>query len=208
MSSPDHFAILKSELPVFSNLGSMQGALRHLGQEAMRFHSIAGTLLENMKLDVSSVDERYITHILARSVIEGFFWNAYIFAERATRDARYEEFANGFKREYLKLYNEQLFPQKGSIEPADPNWAQLHSPLDVRSMLAQLKNDHGDRLDYLYLIYRITSFDTHAKNLNASFEHVFGKTCNFPFLDLRFGFDLIANTYLVILQQLRADGEI
>ncbi len=186
----------------------MTGELRHFGQEAMRFHSIAGTLLENMTLDKSSVDERYITHILARSVIEGFFWNAYIFGEPAVRSVRYEEFVNSFKRDYLKLYNENLLPQKALLEPADPNWAALHAALDVKSMLTQLRNDHGDRLDYLYVIYRIASFDTHGKNLNSVFDRVFGKKCSFPFLDLRFGFDLIANHYLVILQQLRSDGEV
>lgn len=208
MPNPDHFALLKSELPTFQKLGDMTGALRHFGQEVMRFHSIAGTLLENMKLDKSSVDERYITHILARSVIEGFFWHAYIFDAPTTRGARYEEFVNSFKRDYLKLYNENLLPQKSNIEAANPAWAGLPAALDVKSMLAQLRNDHGDRLDYLYLVYRIASFDTHGKNLNAVFEHVFGKQCNFPFLDLRFGFDLIANHYLVILQDLRSGGEI
>lgn len=208
MKNPDHFAILKDELPTFSKLGSMTGALCHFGQEVMRFHSIAGTLLENMDLDQDSVNERYITHILARSVIEGFFWNAYIFGSPATRKARYEEFVNSFKRDYLKLYNENIFPQKTSIEAADPSWKSLPPPLDVKSMLAQLQNDYGDKLDYLYWIYRVASFDTHGKNLNAVFEHVFGKQCNFPFLNLRFGFDLISNHYLVILKSLRDQNEI
>lgn len=207
MANVDHFSLLKSEIPTFNKLGSMNGELRHFGQEVMRFHSIAGTLLENMKLDASSVDERYITHILARSVIEGFFWNAYIFDSSATRTARYEEFVNSFKRDYVKLCNEKIFPQKASVEPADPSWASLPAALDVKSMLAQLKNNYGDRLDYLYFVYRVASFDTHGKNLNAVFEHVFGKQCNFPFLELRFGFDLIANHYLVILQNLRTAGK-
>lgn len=209
MAIVDHFALLNSEMPAFDKLGSMSGALRHFGQEVMRFHSIAGTLLESMKLDdTSSVDERYITHILARSVIEGFFWNAYIFDASATRTVRYEEFANSFKRDYVKLYNEKIFPQKTSIEPADTSWANLPVAMDLKSMLAQLKNNHGDKLDYLYFVYRVASFDTHGKNLNAVFEHVFGKQCNFPFLNLRFGFDLIANYYLVLFKELRAAGDI
>ena len=191
----DHFAILKSELPAYTAVASKAGDLRLFGQEVLRFYSMAGTIMENFKVEGASIDERYITHVLARSVIEGFFWQTYIFWDPAQRQSRFEEFISSFKRDYGKLYNEKIFPQKSKIEPADAAWAAIPKGLNVSSMLAQLKNDMGDRLDYLYLVYRITSFDTHGKNLNAVFEHVFGKRSTFPVLDLRLTFDL-NGTYL------------
>ncbi len=75
-------------------------------------------------------------------------------------------------------------------------------------MLAQLKNDYGDRLSYLYFIYRITSFDTHGKNLDNLLQTTFGKAVNFPVLDIGYAFDMVANQYLVILEQIRSAGEI
>jgi hypothetical protein len=80
--------------------------------------------------------------------------------------------------------------------------------MDVNSMLNQLTNDYGDRLSYLYSIYRVTSFDTHGKNLNNVFKTAFGKTANFPILNIGYAFDLVANQYLVILGGLRDAGEI
>lgn len=80
--------------------------------------------------------------------------------------------------------------------------------MDVNSLLAQVRNDHGDRLNYLYFIYRVTSFDTHGKNLDAIFQEAFGKQANFPVLDIGYAVQLVANQYLVTLEQLRDAGEI
>ena len=94
------------------------------------------------------------------------------------------------------------------MEPADPTWAGLTRPKDINSMLAQLTNDHGDRLSFLYFVYRVASFDTHGNSMDALFQSVFGKPCNFSALDFNYGFDLIANQYLVILQELQSRQEI
>jgi hypothetical protein len=204
----DHFALLKNELPTLNTASSLPGVIGFFGQETLRFHSIAGTILENFPLDKESVDERYITHILARSLLENYFWLLYIFDDAAQRDVRYGQYVNSFRREYFKLLNENLLPHKDKLEPANPAWATSPQGLDVNSMLAQVRNDYGDRLSYLYFIYRVASFDTHGNNLNNVFQEAFGKTCNFPMLNVRFGFDLIANQYLVILQELRTAGEI
>lgn len=205
----NHFELLKNELPVIGAVSSSGGVNGFFGQEALRFHSIAGTLLNNFKTDKSaSVDERYITHVLARSLMENYFWLLYIFDDQAKKQARYDELVNSFKREYCKLQNEPLLPHKSQLEAADPTWPNLPRTLDVNSMLAQIKNDYGDRLSYLYFIYRITSFDTHGKNLNNILHTAFGKTANFPILDIGYAFDLVANQYLIILKGLRDAGEI
>ena len=44
---------------------------------------------------------------------------------------------------------------------------------NVNDMLTQVRNVHGDRLNYLYFVYRIASFDTHGKSLGTIFEAVF-----------------------------------
>lgn len=204
----NHFELFKNELPTITTISSSGGANGLFGQESLRFYSMAGTILANFKTGKSaSVDERYITHVLARSLIENYFWLLYIFDNPAKKLNRYEELVNSFKRDYGKLLNEQLLPNKNQLEAVDPAWSSLSRALDVNSMLAQITNDYGDRLSYLYFIYRITSFDTHGKNLENIFQTTFGKKVNFPVLDIGYAFDLIANQYLVILKALRDAGE-
>ena len=205
---PDHFKILKDELPIIETLATTSGVNGFFGQEVLRFHSIAGTLLKNFNCgENADIKERYITHILARSLIENYFWLIYIFDDSTQKNNRYQEVVNSFKRDYHKLINEKLLP-KEQLEPTNSTWSNLPKPMDLNSMLAQIKNDYGDRLNYLYFIYRISSFDTHGKNLENITQETFGKVVNFPILDLNRAFDLMANQYLVTLQELRDTNEI
>lgn len=207
----NHFEQLKSDLEAFRSLSSRGGHLGFFGQEVLRFHSIAGTLVEgcDFRLDESaSIDERYFTHILVRSLLENYFWTIYLFDDPTLTSNRYDELKNSFKRDYVKLLNENHLPHQDKLEPADPDWSTLPKALDVNSMMAQSTNDYGERLSYLYFVYRITSFDTHGKNLGAIFQDVFGKTCNFPVLKIGYAIELMANQYLVVLQELRSRNEI
>ncbi|QUN05099.1 hypothetical protein KDN34_12865 [Shewanella yunxiaonensis] len=204
-----YFDQLKSNLEELKLLSAKDGAIGFFSQEALRFHSVAGTILSSFKADTSaSVDERYITHILSRSLMENYFWLLYIFDDAAKRDSRYQELINSFKRDYNKLLNEPLLPHKDKLEPSQTAWASAPKAMDVNSMLAQLTNNYGDRLSYLYFIYRVTSFDTHGKNLNNILQTAFGKTANFPILDIGKAFELVANQYLVTLAALKAANEI
>lgn len=207
---PTDFDQLKIELPTIMNISKNGGANGFFAQEVLRFHSIAGTLLENdFSLDEnSSVDERYLTHILSRSLLENYFTVIYLFDDFSKTASRYEELKNSFREDYRKLLNEPQLPHKNELEPADPTWKNLPGLPDVRSMLAQVKNDYGDRLDYLYFVYRITSFDTHGKSLGTIFESVFGKTCNFPVLRIKYALEVIANQYLAVLNDLRSKNAI
>ena len=156
----------------------------------------------------SSDDERYISHILARSLIENFFWMVYIFDIPASRQSRYENLVTSFKREYGRFYDEQLHINSYLVAPGQ-GWSQLQSSLDVRSMIAQVRNIHGNRLDPLYAIYRIASFDTHGKSLNNVIESALGVSSpNFPALDIDSGFNLIANHYLCTLRELEVAGTV
>lgn len=204
----NNFELLKQQAPTFEKISGSTGEIGFFAQEALRFHSIAGTLCETFPLDNSSIEERQITHILARSLLENYFWLIYIFDDKSQRSARYDQKLNGFKREYSKFIADPLIPQNHKLEPADPSWSAVPKPMDVNSMLAQVKNDHGDRLNYLYFVYRVASFDTHGNSMSVLFRQAFGKECNFSVLNLPYGFDLIANQYLVILQKLTAAGEI
>ena len=204
----DHCEVLEQQLATLEALSGRPDEIGYFAQEALRFYSIAGSLKESDLLKNASAGDRQISHILGRSLLEGYFWLIYIFDDPAERKARFDEKLHAFKREYGKFWNEKIVPGKSQMEPADASWAGLSKPKDVNSMLAQVKNDHGDRLSYLYFVYRIASFDTHGNSMDVLFQSVFGKPCNFSALDLNFGFDLIANHYLVILEELQARKEI
>lgn len=204
----DYLSKLESKLQTIKALSVVTGVNGFFGQEALRFYSITGTLINIFNLTKSaSVDERYITHILARSLFENYFWLIYIFDDISKKEERYKEMINSFKRDYNTLYNEHILPYKDQLEPPDPAWSSLTSAR-VNNIIGKIRNDYGDSLNYLYSIYRVTSFDTHGKNLNNIFQTAFNKTCNFPVLDLNYCFNLIANQYLVILKELQDKGEI
>lgn len=108
----DHFELLKQHIPALKKISETPGAIGFFAQEALRFCTIAGTLCETFPLNNSSIEERQITHILARSLLENYFWLIYIFDDRSKRDSRYTEKLNVFKREYSKLMNDPLVPKK------------------------------------------------------------------------------------------------
>lgn len=216
---PTEFEQLQAELPTIKNLSNTGGANGFFAQEVLRFLSIAGTLLavEGFALDeTSSNDERHLTHILSRSLLENYFTIIYLFDDPSQTSTRYEELKNSFKKDYQKLMNNlnepswQDFMQahQSKLEPANPAWPQASGLPDVNTMLRGLRNDYGDRLNYLYPIYRISSFDTHGRSLGTIFKAVFGKTCNFPVLNIRKAIELMANQYRVILNDLRKSGVI
>ena len=199
------FDQLKGEMPVITQLSKYPGIDGYLGQELLRFHSIGGTLSDvpEFKLDdKASVDERYLTHVLGRSLIESFFQLMHLYDSPAQTAARWDRFKGGFKKEYAKLMAEPTM-QNRPLEPAGANWSTLQSALDVRSLLSQLANTSGARLDELYVIYRITSFDTHGKTLAALLEDVFGKPVSFPVLRIGFALEIMAEEYLSILRAVR-----
>lgn len=168
-------------------------------QEVLRFHSIAGTIEQSFKNIGTNIDERIMSHILIRSLIENYFKLLYIYDDPTKLQARFDECVNGFKIQYAKLYNDPWLPNKSQLEPSDPSWPTLNNPLDLNSMIAALMNIHGNRLNYLYFVYRIASFDTHGNSLEALFSASFSKTpCNFPVLNIDPVTELIANQYLVI----------
>lgn len=213
------FEKLKAELTTLKTLAQSGGANGFFAQEALRFYSVAGTLLEvdGFKLDETATnDERYITHILSRSLLENYFTIIYLFDDPAQTATRYDALQNSFKEDYRKLMSDlngaawQTFMQsyQAQLEPANPAWNKLPGLPDVNTMLTGLRNDYGDRLNYLYPIYRITSFDTHGKSLGTIFEAVFGKTCNFPVLKIGRAIELMANQYLIVLNDLPNQGVI
>lgn len=197
-----YFQQLQSELPNIKAHKPKSGRDAFFIQEVLRFHSIAGTIAQSFRNVKTSVDERIITHILMRSLIENYFRLLYIYDDPKLSQTRFDECVNGFKIQYAKLYNDPALPNKAQLEPADPSWPLLKSPMDLNRMLTVLMNIHGNRLSYIYFIYRISSFDTHGNSLEALFSASFNKGhCNFPVLDIEKVTELIANQYLVIWSQ-------
>lgn len=199
-----HFENLKSKKDIILEKSKTDGVQGFISQEILRFISIAGTLtsVPDFKLDEnSSIDERYITHILTRSLLENFFWILYILDDENKINSRYESLVNSFKIEYRKLLNEEKIKsmtEYGSLLPADTSWSHLKKPLDVNSMLTQIKDSENNRLNYLYFTYRLTSFDTHGKSMNAIFISTFNKDGAFPVLKIKKVIDIISEYYLNI----------
>lgn len=212
---PTNFEQLETQIPAIKTLTLKTDETGFFIQEVMRFYSIAGTLL-GIKINLgktSNVDERYFTHILSRSLLEPFFIILYIFEDPSKMTSRYEEHINSFKNQYKKLMDDLQGPEwqyfmrgdGSTLEAADPNWNKLPSLPDMRTLLSRLKNSSNKSLDYLYPLYRITSFDTHGRSLATIFEAAFQKQCNFPVLDVGAAIELIASQYLAILSELRAN---
>lgn len=211
-----NFKQLESELGSFKTLATMMDEHGFLGQEVLRFYSVAGTLLNSSyKLnDEATVDERYSTHVLFRSLLENYFKIMYLFDNPSETSTRYGLLQNRFKNDYLKLMNDLSTPQwqtfmqthQAHLQSAQPTWKKLPELPDMNAMLTGLSNDYGDRLNYLYPIYRITSFDTHGQSLEAIFKSVFGIQCNFPVLQLKYAIELMANQYLFNLNEMRNKG--
>jgi hypothetical protein len=148
---PTYFEQLEPEKPTLLALSKTGGANGFFAQEALRFLSIAGTLIAagSFLLDEkSSVNERYLTHVLARSLIENWFTIIYLFDDPAQTPSRYDALKSTFRAEYRKLLNDPDLPHKNKLEPADPTWGNLPGLPNVHDMLVQVRNDYGDRLSY------------------------------------------------------------
>ena len=89
----DHFDVLKQQLATLEALSGRPDEIGYFAQEALRFYSIAGTLKDNDLLKNASAGERQISHILGRSLLEGFFWLLYIFDDPAAGHAVWREAA-------------------------------------------------------------------------------------------------------------------
>jgi hypothetical protein len=204
----DNFKKVSSLQPVFDGFIRARRAEDHKAfavEEFIRFYSVAGTILANFRNIRTNVNERILSHILMRSLLENYFWLLYIFFEdyEASWSNRFEEYMDGFKSQYYKLYEEPYLPHKQSLQKPDSNWKTLKRTKDLNSVLVALKNDYGDKLSYLYFVYRITSFDTHGKTMRSLFSNAFRKDCNFPYLKIEETIDLIANGYLVIWDKIK-----
>ena len=200
----DHFERLKAENTSIQSHATSNGAEKFFVCEVARFLSIAGTIKESNLDYANQIDARIFTHILTRSILENYFWLLYIFDEPSMITFKYGELVDDFKIQYLKLYNEVGLPHKSAIENPDSAWAGLKKAKDLKSMLDSLRNDYGDRLGFLYFVYRIASFDTHGKSMKPLFDESFGKNCHFPYLELDKVFDYVANAYCVIWQSLNS----
>ena len=80
--------------------------------------SIAGTILASFPNVANNIEERVISHILIRSLLENYFRLLYIFESRNHSDwsSRYDECLEGFKHQYYKFYSDPHLPYKSQIE--------------------------------------------------------------------------------------------
>lgn len=205
---------LNSEIDNIKNYSPKSDAEKFFIQEVLRFHSISNTLLR-IDIDLTkscSVDERYFSHTLIRTLLENFFVIMYIFDDNNYINDRYDELKSSFKSDYQKLMTSlavepwvtTLNNNSLQFEPADPSWKSQKGLPNVHDILTKITNSQGDELNYLYVTYRVSSFDTHGRSLNALFNSVFQKQCNFPVLNIEYAFELIASEYLSTLQTIGA----
>jgi hypothetical protein len=174
-------------------------------QEVIRFHSIAGTINTSFNKTETNIDGRIMSHILIRPLIENYFRILYIYDNDSESECKFNKLLNGFKKEYIKLYNEPELPDKDKMNTPDDSWRILASPLDLKSMLATLRNTDNVRLSFIYFIYRVSSFDTHGNSLEVFFNAAFNTSCNFSCLDIEKVINLISNEYLIIWNKLNSE---
>jgi len=210
--SPKKIASMSSPHPKYDEIAGKRSEILSLSpttphecflkEEVLRFISIAGTVAQTFPNVATSIDERILSHIMLRSVIENFFKIIYVFDDPSQMTNRFDRILDGFRCDYSKLFNDIDASFQNQIENPGAGWNTLQKAPDLKSMLAQVRNTFGTRLDYLYFIYRIGSFDTHGNSLNAMFEAVFAKKCNFPFLQIIPVIELIADQYLCTIAPL------
>jgi hypothetical protein len=197
------FQMIEESIPEIKSFQPVNQYDDFFKEEVLRFCSIAGTVRKSFKNVDTNIDERIISHILMRSVIENYFWLLYIFEDVSNATVRFEEYLNDFKVEYRKLYNDPGFNLKSKIYAPDPSWKGLKKAKDLNSILISMYNIHGDRLNFIYPFYRITSFDTHGKSLSALFRAAFNRECNFPFVKIDPIIELIADEYLITWKKIK-----
>lgn len=201
----DNFAQLYKLKDRITEYETTSPAIKFYQQEVLRFISIAGTLkANNLEQNTQNIDSRYFSHILARSLLENFFTLIYLFDKNDKREERFNEILNGFKQDYIKLYNEAELPYKENLT-SPQQWNELQKGKDIKSMLDAVRNENGERLGYLYFVFRITSFDVHGKNLPVFLDQSFTSSKNFPVLYLDKVFNLIVSEYLEIWQKLESE---
>lgn len=208
MPMPNYDAFMQNEIPKIKAISNnYPGALGFFLQETLRFKTISETLLSGaFKLDETATpDERFITHVLTRSLLENFYRIVYLFDDMNQITARYDGLDENFKMQYAKAHA-ALPGLHPSLPPPGTGWGNLKPSRDLNSMLAAVQSRHGKRLDPLYAIYRITSFDTHGNSLAAMLEHAFGQSANFPVLKIKNAFEMMASEYMDVLGRLRTKG--
>ncbi|MCH7340307.1 DUF5677 domain-containing protein [Acinetobacter higginsii] len=213
MPNTNYFELLEEQKSSAEELSAQTNAKGLLGQEILRFTSIAGTLLKSsFRLDkTSSIDERYFTHPLIRSLLENFFKIIYIFDTSELESQRFEQAVNSFKEEYRKLFkdlskeawNSKFMDEyRDKLNPAKDEWNNLQKLINPNDFLLQLNNIDGENLQYLYVLYRITSFDIHGNSLKVFFDSSFNSHSSFVILDIRKTLNVIASEYLGLLKKI------
>lgn len=214
MLSTDYFKLLNEQFTSAEELSKQKSAKGFLGQEILRFTTIAGTLLGNMKPDgqfvlddSASVDERYITHPLIRSLLENFFKIIYIFHDSELESERFEKAVNGFKDDYRKLLNalkkpgwEEFMNEYGSsLQSANDGWSDLPRLKNTNDILVEIDKFSDYNFQRLYALYRMSSFDIHGNSLKVFFDVAFDTECNFPIIKIKDAIEMIAFTYVALL---------
>ncbi|RXK88304.1 hypothetical protein EST62_03555 [Chlorobaculum sp. 24CR] len=188
----------KEEIYSFTSTVSHECFLK---EEVLRFISIAGTIANSFPNVATSIDERILSHIMLRSVIENYIKIRYIFHDSSKTANRFDEILNSFRDEYSKLFNDIHSAYRSEIETPIIGWKTRPKAPNLKDMLSIIKDDLGESLDKSYFIYRIGSFDTHGNSLNALFNAVFDKDCNFPYLEIFSIIEHIADYYLSLFKR-------
>lgn len=216
MPNTNYFKLLNEQLSSAEELSKQKDAKGFLGQEILRFHSIAGTLLDNVKPDgqfslddSASVDERYITQPLIRSILENYFKIIYIFDVRELERERFEKTVNGFKDDYRKLFNalkkpgwEKFMNEYGStLQSANDGWSDLPKLKNINDLLVEMDKFSDYKIQHLYALFRMSSFDIHGNSLKVFFDVAFDTECNFPIINIKDVIEMIAYTYDALLNE-------
>ena len=133
-----HFDQLHKEIASIKAHTGRDALDEYIIQEFLRFHSLGGSIIATFQQAGTNVDQRIISHVLIRSLIENFFKILYIKHDPSQSQLRFELCVNGFKQQYLKLYNDLgLDPIiQGQLQTPDPTW---QSPTPGKENIGQMR---------------------------------------------------------------------
>jgi len=103
-----HFQILHGEIPNFKAYAPRHARDAFFIQEVLRFRSVAGTMEQSFPNVLTSIDERTMSHIWLRSLIENYFKLLYIYDDPAKSQARFHAGVFQFRRRHLCTFDSDI----------------------------------------------------------------------------------------------------
>ncbi|MEI8395045.1 MAG: DUF2934 domain-containing protein [Rhodospirillaceae bacterium] len=170
-----------------------------------------GNMVKSLEVSLEDVNEKErilrIQNIILRASVETFFWMMYIkhSESRGTEQTRIDEYRGNFCDQYNKIHSDisaqpfvSALAGSGGIGSISTSFA-FPNKLDVRSMLDHVKNDFGNKISYIYPIYRLASLSVHGIDIMSLKKFFFKSGGAFPYVKWDKVVQVISSEYFHML---------